>query len=310
MPSATRSKSSVVRLRKRRAALLVPSAFNGFLASINVPGDHRAAANTRQRAVVNLLRKDFVVIEAFPSGSIPRYTALKGYADLDLMVALHYGLHIEHLKPAELLSLVQRSLSPHYKATTRTNGQAVTLHFTTWPKVDVVPVAQVVSRRGMVVEYCIPDANRNAWIYTKPKTHDRAMAHAASARGPEFKQAVKMLKEWNRQHSGLMQSFHLEMLAQRILSAGVLSAGFPWTFTIFFKEAAQLTRSPFWHRGRCVDEYLDAHKRAEVVKRLDSAHQTAQRAWYLTFGSNNHHKLAIEIWQQVFGSRFPSYGIR
>jgi hypothetical protein len=250
-----------------------------------------------------------VVVEAFSSGSIPRYTALRGYADLDVMVALHYGLHIKHRTPRQLLSVVQQSLSPHYRATTRTNGQAVTLHFATWPKVDVVPAAWVVDARGQVVEYCIPDANRDAWIYTKPKMHDREMVLAASVRGAAFRQAVKMLKEWNRVHSGLMQSYHLEVLALRILTAGVLSAGFPWTFTTFFKQAAQLTRSPLWHQGNRVDESLDVRKRAEVVKRLDAAHTRSRRAWYLTFGRNNNHRHAIGIWQQVFGGRFPGYGI-
>jgi hypothetical protein len=205
--------------------------------------------------------------------------------------------------------VVQQSLSPHYRATTRTNGQAVTLHFATWPKVDVVPAAQVVDGRGRVMEYCIPDANRDAWIYTKPKTHDREMALAASARGGEFRQAVKMLKEWNRAHSGLMQSYHLEVLALRILIAGVLAGGFPWAFTTFFKQAAQMTRAPLWHHGNRVDDYVDARRRAAVVQRLDTAHTRARRAWYLTFGSHNNHRQAIGIWQRVFGDRFPRYGI-
>lgn len=311
MRPAAPTKPKTVRLvRRRRGALFVPAAFTQFFAKINLPGDHRATANTRQSAIINLLRRDFMVVEAFTSGSIPRYTALKGYADLDLMVALHYGLHIQPRTPTQLLSVVQQSLSPHYRTTTRTNGQAVTLHFATWPKVDVVPAAQVIDARGHVVEYCIPDANRDTWIYTKPKTHDRDMALAASARGAAFRQAVKMLKEWNRVHSGLMQSYHLEILALRILGAGVLAGGFPWAFTTFFKQATQMTRSPLWHQGNRVDEYLDPRKRAEVIKRLDAAHARSRRAWYLTSGRRNNHQLAIGIWQQVFGSRFPAYGIR
>lgn len=311
MRPAAATKPKTIRVaRKRRAALFVPAAFKQFLANISLPGNHRATANTRQSTIVGRLRKDFVVVEDFTSGSIPRYTALKGYGDLDLMVALHYGLHVEHRTPTQLLSVVQRSLSPHYRATTRTNGQAVTLHFVTWPKVDVVPAAQVVDARGQVVEYCIPDASREAWIYTKPKAHDREMALAASARGAEFRQAVKMLKEWNRVHSGLMQSYHLEVLGLRILSAGVLARGFPWTFTTFFKQAAQMTRTRLWHQGNRVDGYLDARKRAEVVKRLDAAHTRSRCAWYPTFGSYNNHRQAIGIWRQVFGSRFPAHGIR
>jgi hypothetical protein len=160
------------------------------------------------------------------------------------------------------------------------------------------------------VEYCILDANRDVWIYSKPKAHDREMALATNARGPQFRQAVKMLKEWNRVHSGLMQSYHLEILALRTLSAGVLAAGFPWTFTNVFKQAAQLTRVPLWHQGNIVDEYLGVRKRAEVVKRLEAAHAQSLRAWYLTSGSHNNHQAAFGIWQQAFGSRFPSYGIR
>jgi hypothetical protein len=76
----------------------VAASFEKFRENIEISGDHRETANNRRDHIVSLLKNGFEVIEAFPSGSIPRYTAIKGYADLDVMVALHYSKHIKDKK--------------------------------------------------------------------------------------------------------------------------------------------------------------------------------------------------------------------
>ncbi len=81
----------------------VSASFNKFRENIELPGDHRKTAINRRDRIVSLLKNDFVILEAFPTGSIPRYTALKGYADLDVIIVLHHKNHIKSKKPSLVL---------------------------------------------------------------------------------------------------------------------------------------------------------------------------------------------------------------
>ena len=80
-------------------------------------------------------------------GSIPKYTALSGYADVDVLVALHYGQHIKDRRPSAVLSTLKTALGPGAGAVRR-NGQAVTVKFQSWPNVDAVPASRVVGDDG------------------------------------------------------------------------------------------------------------------------------------------------------------------
>ena len=78
----------------------VPISFDTFHDNINLfGGDHRSTANGRRDDIVATLGKSFEIVEAFSTGSIPKFTALKSHADLDVMVALHYGKHIKDNTP-------------------------------------------------------------------------------------------------------------------------------------------------------------------------------------------------------------------
>jgi Second Messenger Oligonucleotide or Dinucleotide Synthetase domain len=121
-----------------RMAYTVEASFSDFYERINLPGDHRETANARRDRIVDLLKNDFQILEAFGTGSIPKFTALKGRADLDLMVVLHFGKHVRDKAPSIVLQDVRDSLSA-YPTDVRKNGQAVTLYYDTWPNVDIRP---------------------------------------------------------------------------------------------------------------------------------------------------------------------------
>lgn len=283
----------------------VEASFDKFRENIELSGDHRETANARKDDIMNLLKNNFTVIEAFPSGSIPRYTALKNSSDLDVIVALHYGKHIKDKKPSEVLQSVRDCLA-NYKTNVRKNGQAVTLHYKTWPNVDVVPVCQVVNDNKEVTNYEVPNMNDETWIKSKPKTHSNNMSEKNKNCGDLFKRIVKMIKHWNNIHSGLLQSYHIEAMAMSIYSGELES--YSWNIYSFFDQACGLIQSPMYYNGSQVDTYLDSLKRAEILKRLEIAKSKASNAWYLTFSNNNNHEKAIEIWQQIFGDKFPNYG--
>jgi hypothetical protein len=286
-------------------AFTVSAAFDHFYENINLSGDHRETANSRRDHVVSLLKKNLEVVEAFASGSIPRFTAVREYADVDVIVALHYSRHIKDKSPAQVLQVVRDCLA-EYKTGVRRNGQAVTLFYNSWPNVDIVPCARSVDNAGNVTHYEIPDMNRGVWIKSKPKLHSKHVEDRSATCGPSFRKIIKMIKWWNHKHSEFLQSFHLEVIALRVLTSSLTDI--PWDVFTYFNGAATLIQSSLWHEGDSVDGYLGWPDRDEARKRLETARDLARDAWHLTYGSNNDHKTAITKWHQIFGDKFPEYG--
>lgn len=286
-------------------ALTVASGFEQFYDAINLSGDHHSIANTRREHVVKTLANKLHIVESFNSGSIHRYTALKDHADLDVIACLHYSKHIKDKSPQDVLQLVRDALG-EYRNNVRKNGQAVTLHYKTWPNVDIVPASQVTDLNGNILEYKIPDMNTGKWISTNPKKHNDNIRSQSSLVGTKFRRLITMMKWWNKKHSSYLQSYHIEVMALKIFDSEV--DDYSWGMHQFFDKAVELTSSYLWHEGSFVDDYLDYNSRAEIIKRLSTAKELSRTAWYLTYDDKNDHAGAIKKWQQIFVDNFPNYG--
>src|ERR1700738_3310146 len=134
----------------------VAVSFDSFYENINLGGDHRETANARKGDIIKTLEKTFDIVEAFSAGSIPKYTALKDHADLDVIVALNWTKHLHDRTPTQVLQDVRDALA-EWRTGARKNGQAVTLNYTTWPNVDIVPVSRTVNDDGLILHYNVPD---------------------------------------------------------------------------------------------------------------------------------------------------------
>lgn len=283
----------------------VAVSFDKFLDNINLNGDHRETADARKNNVVSTLKGSFEIIEAFSTGSIPKFTALRRHADLDVMIALHYSKHIKNKTPTQVLQDVRDALAG-WRTGVRRNGQAVTLYYKTWPNVDIVPVSRVVHDDGSLLHYNVPDSNTNTWIQSRPKSLAATIESGSSACGYNFRQIIKMIKHWNRMHSNYLRSYHIEVLAIKVLSGNLNNT--PWHVFQFFENARKLLEEPLWYDTGPADDYLSPPDRQEVLKRFDTAIERSRNAWFKTHGENDDHKGAIEIWRQIFGTEFPSYG--
>ena len=283
----------------------VEASFTSFYDEINLGGDHRETANTRRDDIVGKLSKTFTILESFSSGSIPKYTALKEHADLDVIVALHYTKHIKDKAPTQVLQSVRDALA-EWRTGARKNGQAVTLHYKTWPNVDVVPVSLTTDDSGRVLHYNVPNSNYDTWIVSKPKTHANTIEKKSSDCGYNFRRIVKMIKHWNRTHSDYLQSYHIEALALKVFDSNLDDTA--WNVFQFFDKARPLLTGSLWYETGHVDDYLTWLDRQEVLKRFDTAIEKSRAAWHKTYDTNSDHKGAIEIWKQIFGSKFPPYG--
>jgi hypothetical protein len=282
----------------------VAVSFDKFIENISISGDQQSISTARRDRIVSLLKNDFTIVEAFATGSVPKRTAIKG-SDLDVMVALHYGKHIEGKKPSQVLQAVQKVLS-EYRTGVRRNGQAVTLYYETWPNVDIVPVSRVVNSDGSVSHYNVPNMNTETWIMSRPKRHSANIADRASTFGPEFRRIIRMIKWWNQQHSHYLQSYHIEALALQIITGSF--SDYSWNTYQFFKNAHELVKTSLWYEGSAADGYLGYSDRQEALKRLDTARSKALDAWHATYDKNSDHQKAIGLWRQIFGEKFPPYG--
>jgi hypothetical protein len=281
----------------------VPVSFDKFRENIELGSTYRETAKKRRDRLVSLLENGFEILEAFPTGSVPRFTAVKGHADLDVIVVLHFGKHIKDKKPSQVLQNV-RDVLGDYKTGVRRNGQAVTLYYDSWPNVDIVPVSVTYNDDSSVNHYNVPDMNTESWIDSQPRKHSSTLTERNKSCGENFKRLIKMMKWWNHQHSGLMQSFHIEVLALETFHGKM--DDLPRDIYYFFKNAVDLTQNSLWYELDYVDEYLDYSKRQEVVKRLEIARDWASDAW--SYVRNDNAEKAIEKYRQIFGSKFPTYG--
>jgi SMODS domain-containing protein len=286
-------------------AYTVEAAFNTFYDSINLAGDYREIANARRDRIVSLLGNHFEILDAFSTGSIPKFTALKQVADLDVMVVLHYSKHIKDKSPTVVLQNVQNALS-EYRTGARKNGQAVTLYYETWPNVDIVPVSRSADIAGNVTHYNVPNSNTGGWIESRPKEFAATIEARSSKCGSNFRRIIKMIKHWNAIHSGYLQSYHIEVLALKTLDSNLDDTA--WNILQFFSKARPLLNVPLWYDRGYADDYLSTVDRWEVQKRFDTAIERSRLAWHHTYDSNNDHASAIRLWKQVFGDKFPAYG--
>jgi hypothetical protein len=280
---------------------MIPVSFDKFIENISVSGNQSETASSRSKSIVNLLDKEFSILEAFPLGSLVSGTSLKGYADADVMLVLHYGNHIDGNTPTQVLQAVRDKLSEYNTRMAKKNGQAVTLFFKTWPNVDIVPACRV-TNNGAVSCYKIPNMNDDTWIETRPKMHIQNMKSVSSSQI----NLVKMIKEWNRKHSSYLSSFHIEVMA---LSYQNFDKDYAWHTFQFFQhmyDKIQYRIPAPSGLGGCVDDYLSYTDRQEARQRIKTALGNSRNAWF--DAHNNRNKDSIEGFGRLFGERFPSYG--
>jgi hypothetical protein len=279
----------------------IPFTFDAFIERISITGNQADTAESRCKSIVSLLDKEFEIIEAFSLGSLVSETSLSGYADADVMLVLHHGLHAEGKSPTEFLQLVRDKLSDYNTRMAKKNGQAVTLYFKTWPNVDIVPAYRVTDN-GSIYCYKIPNANDNTWIETRPKIHINNMKNISEQKV----HLIKMIKEWNRKHSSYLSSFHIEVMA---LSYDDFSSDYAWHAFKFFEhmhiKIQTYIPSPSGVSG-FVDDYLSYSDRLEATNRIETALGKSRDAWAAHY--NNNDKESIEKFGKIFGDRFPSYG--
>lgn len=292
-------------------AIAVKQAFQVFKQNLEITDLQAATVSTRQQAVRKVIEAGMTVHDSFLTGSYSRSTMIAplSEADIDIFFVLDasYFLHYNNQNggQAGLLDWVKRTLRKTYVQTPdiSRNGQAVTIRFTDFT-VDAVPGF---TRQGN--GYLIPNSITQSWLSTDPKKHVELISAANAGHAGTLVPLIKMLKCWNRAHSKFFRSFHLEVLALRILT-GVTITDFPSGARYFFDKARQLVTvqnpDPAGY-GDDVGSYISGQEKInEAVAKLQLAFERAVKAE--AFASSGNNRAAIEMWRLNFGDYFPAYG--
>lgn len=264
-----------------------------------------ATVSKRQQDVRAVVDKKLTVLDSFLTGSYMRSTMIAplSQADVDIFMVLHpdYYKADGH---AALLDKVKAALKETYSTSAISrNGQAVTITFTDF-KVDVVPAFK---RKGG--GYLIPDSILKRWIATDPKTHISVWSAANKKHNDCLVPLIKMIKAWNRAHSQLLHSFHLEAMILDILQ-NVKIGDYPSGALYVFDKARTRVKTPVADpagHGSNIGDYLNTREKMDaVVSRLETAYQRALAAELRA--KMGKVKDAYDTWGLIFGDYYPAYG--
>lgn len=264
-----------------------------------------ATVSTRQKNVRDAVEGEMTLLDSFLAGSYMRSTMIGPLkeADVDIVIVLD-PKYYEQDGQTSLLDKVKRVIKKTYPTTPEIsrNGQAVTITFTDF-KVDVVPAFN--AQGG---GWLIPDSVSKKWIVTDPKKHIDIWSTANKAHASDLVPLMKMIKGWNKQHSTIFRSFHLETVVLQVLNAVTIS-NFPSGVRYVFDKAR--THIDFQNPdpagyGSDVGRYLTGALLQDAKSRLESAYNRAVAAEALA--RDDKISQAFEKWQLIFGDYFPSYG--
>lgn len=215
----------------------IADAFRVLRSNLEITGLQEQTVASRQKAIREVLARDFIIKDTFLTGSYRRSTMIRPLkeADVDIFIVLDVKYYRDDRKRA-LLESIKKSLRKTYTKTPdiRPDGSAVTVTFTDF-KVDVVPAFY---RKGS--GYLIPSLELNKWISTDPKKHVEIWTAANKAHNNDLVPLIKMIKGWNKSRN-LFKSFHLETLILKALD-GVTITDYPSGMRYVFDKGITLVQ--------------------------------------------------------------------
>lgn len=287
-------------------ATTIKQSFLEFKSNLEITGLQQQDVSTRQKNVRDAIATDLTVLDSFLTGSYQRSTMIAplNEADIDIFVVLD-PTYFQLGGQTTLLDKVKVSLKKAYPKTPKIsrNGQAVTITFSDFV-VDVVPSFH---RKGG--GFLIPDSVNANWISTDPKKHVAIWTDANSNHNGSLVPLIKMLKLWNRRHSSMLRSFHLEAMIIDILT-NVTISDFSSGARFFFDKARHAVSNPTYDPagyGGNLAHYLNTQQKInDIVSRMETAYTRAVDAESLE--TQGKIEAAIEKWGLIFGAYFPAYG--
>ncbi len=195
----------------------VERAFAEFLSSLELTSKQRDKASKQHIELRTRLQAQLDTTDNFLTGSYARRTALRPLDDIDVFVVLDEDkLALRPLTPNAVLNHVKAAIAKAYpQKTVRRQARSLNIEFSaSGIAYDIVPA---LSRPGG--GYRIPDREASSWIASNPKTHRSLGTRANERAGSKLVPLVKAIKHANTRVGKPARSFHLEVLAWKIVTA-------------------------------------------------------------------------------------------
>lgn len=194
----------------------IAQAFATFMPTLELKKAESQAASDQHTFLRQQLQQRMSVQDNFLSGSYARNTAVRPLNDIDVFLVLTPTRALNaDTPPAQVLAEVKRVLEEIYpRKVAVKQARSINIEFTgTGIAYDVVPAF---AKRVDV--YTIPDAEASRWIETNPKIHMEMSTAANELAVKKLKPLLKAVKHANNRHGNPARSFHLEVLAWKVLT--------------------------------------------------------------------------------------------
>lgn len=283
-------------------------AFDEFKAKLQPTPAQQETIESRRDVTHRYLAESFGPASNLPLirttliGSASRGTIIRPLDDIDVLAEFSnaHGAWTSYRHDSKaFLYRVREALNAYRVEVVGARGQAVRLFYKSAPHVDIAPVFAYQGGG-----YALPNGS-GGWLTTDPDAHKAFIEKRNNELGSRLKPLVRLLKRWNRVHSGYLKSFHLEvMVASTFTSLGGDSRD---ACELFFGSAQTRlsVQDPAGHGGD-LSAYLTWQRRMNLTSNLESARPRAATANACERAGD--HREAIRHWRVIFGDEFPSYG--
>lgn len=282
----------------------IVDAFEEILADQQLTPNQKIAIGSHVDGVSTFLRSKYSMAELpFAMGSAARGTICRSERDIDVMApfsVVSYWKRFEN-DSRDFLYWLRNALNEHYGRTEVSSKQiAVVVDF----KDTVADVVPAFPRKGG--GFLIPNG-RGGWRSTEPRVHANVVQSADAAQTGRLIPLVKLMKTWNFANGGLLRSFHVELMVERIWRNHTIGA-WSWAVRETIRVMPGWLRNPFidpWEPGGQIDQYLADGDRTKVLDML--AEDTTSAVLAEDLRNAGRHEEAFDRWKRVYRGAFPSY---
>ncbi len=221
------------------------------------------------------------------------------------MIVLHYEKNKEYYNSEWTIKILDKFryvLDKKYPNTDkRRDRNCITLQFSEF-RLDVVPAFSDKSWY-----YWIPDSVEKKWIDTDPISFAEKITWINKTMNWNFVPLIKMVKAWNKANGDLLNWYHLECIMEDRYGSYSTSYTYDSMLKAFFSDL------PLYLAKNCldpvryerVDIYLDSSRQSAIKKA-----EQAKIISALAFEKSEKLliKESVELWKNLLGNQFPSYG--
>lgn len=235
---------------------------------------------------------------SFLTGSYSRNTVIRPPKDIDFFVVLNdkkYG----NLSPRALLDLLAKTIREILpEKTIFQQTHSITVEFDEEFSIDVIPAFETNQKL-----YKIPHVSEDEeqWLESNPKVHQEKLTNANTTVNNLLIPIIKLLKAWKRDKYDYVKSFHLELLAVKILENSKIK-NYAHGISLFFDQAFQFLDATCIvdpaNENNLVDDYLNEGNRKRLKKLISEEGLVSKNA--IKLENNDNVDDAIREWNKIF----------